>query len=349
MSGINFSDKRIKFTSHVLMWILIFLLPYILYKANERMPVIIRSDKDRLSFLYVTVFTDFLWVAVFYMNALILIPRFFDRKKYAYYAAWAGILFFMVVIVHYLLFTVFAHGHTFKLLNAVLFLMAPFFLSLAGGAIWEMWSEKRRADKLLQEKQQENLKTELSFLRSQISPHFVFNILNNIAALIRMKSDLAETAVVKLSSLLRYMLYETDEEKVPLRTEVEYLQSYIDLQKQRYGNRVPVHADFNLENDWAEIEPMLIIPFVENAFKHGVGFIEHPQIDISLYTKSNILYFCIKNRYNPGSIELKDKIPGIGLANVKRRIDLLYNGKNSLQIEKKEEFFMVSLKICLQV
>lgn len=349
MRGINFSDKRIKIVSHVLMWILVFLLPYILYKANERLPVIVRSDKDRLSFLYLTVFTDFLWVAVFYINALVLIPRLFNRKKYAYYATSICIIFFIVILIHYFLFNVFATGHSFKLLNAILFLVAPFFLSLAAGAIWEMWSEKIRADKVIQEKQQESLKTELSFLRSQISPHFVFNILNNIAALIRMKSDLAETAVVKLSSLLRYMLYETDEEKVQLRTEVEYLQSYIDLQQQRYGSRVSIHTCFNLENDWTEIEPMLIIPFVENAFKHGVGLIEQPQIDISLYTQNNVLYFSIKNRYDPGNMEIKDKIPGIGLSNVKRRIDLLYGGKNSLQIEKKEGFFTVSLKIYLSL
>jgi sensor histidine kinase YesM len=331
------------------MWIIIFLLPYILYKANERPVTNLRTDRNRASFLYLTIFTNFLWVAVFYINAFILMRRFFNKRKFFLYTVSVVAIFFVAVSIHSIIFKIFAVGHTFKLLNASLFSLAPFFLSLAASAVWEMWSEKTAADKLLQEKQQESLKTELSFLRSQISPHFVFNILNNITALIRMKSEEAEPAIIKLSSLMQYMLYETDEEKVLLKTEVEYLQSYIDLQQQRFGKRVAIHTSFRLENEWVEIEPMLIIPFVENAFKHGVGLIRDPQIDLELYTRNNVLYFNIANKYNPDSMEIKDKTSGIGLANVKRRIDLLYNNRNSLRIRKTDNCFKVFLELHLHV
>lgn len=349
MKAINFSSRKIKVISHVLMWIVIFSLPYILYKANERPAASVPPDRDRLSFLYLTAFTNFLWVAVFYINAFVLMPRLFNRKKFLLYTLSCMLIFFVSVGIHSILFNIFTTGRTFRLLNATVFLLAPFLLSLAASAVWEMWSEKMKEDKLSQERQQENLKTELSFLRSQISPHFVFNILNNITALIRMKSDEAEPAIMKLSSLMQYMLYETDEERVLLKTEVEYLESYIDLQRQRFGNRVAIHTSFDLENQWAEIEPMLIIPFVENAFKHGVGFIEKPQIDIMLSTKNNVLYFNVTNKYDPNSKEIKDKTSGIGLANVRRRIDLLYGDRNTLQIEKTDSYFRVSLEIHLNV
>lgn len=349
MKGINFSNKKVKVTIHVLMWILIFLLPYILYKANDRPPSFPKKEDARASFLYLPILTDFLWIGVFYLNALILIPRLFNRKKFLLYFLSAVGIFFLVIAIHGVLFKLLTTGRTFKLLNAVVFSLAPFFLSLAASAVWEMWNEKSRADKKAREKQQENLKTELSFLRSQISPHFVFNILNNITALIRMKSDLAEPAIMKLSSLMQYMLYETDQERVLLKTEVAYLESYIDLQKQRFGKRVSIQVYFDLENEWAEIEPMLLIPFVENAFKHGVGMISKPHIDISLRTRQDVLYFDISNKYNPDSHELKDKTSGIGLANVKRRIELLYSDRFSLEVSREDEIYHVSLSIHLHV
>src|SRR4029078_9561482 len=136
-------------------------------------------------------------------------------------------------------------------------------------------------ERISREKETENLKTELSFLRSQVSPHFMFNIMNNMVALARKRSELLEPSLIKLSALLRYMLYET-EEKVPLQKEVEYLQSYIDLQKQRFGKGVAIHTCLQQVDDTYQIEPMLLIPFVENAFKHGTGLIDKAEIDVEL-------------------------------------------------------------------
>jgi len=347
MKGINFSNKKVKVAIHLGMWIVIFLLPYILYKTNDRPPPAPARPDARTSFLYLQVLTDILWVMVFYLNALVLIPKLFNRKQFLDYALALVGIFFTVIAIHGALFRLLAPERTFRVLNAVVFSLAPFFLSLAASAVWEMWQAKSRADKILREKQQESLKTELAFLRSQISPHFVFNILNNITALIRMKSDDAEPAIIKLSSLMQYMLYETDQEQVLLKTEVSYLESYIDLQKQRFGKRVPVTSTFELENEWAEIEPMLLIPFVENAFKHGVGMISQPRIDIKLLTRDNTLYFDISNKYNPDTLEIKDKTQGIGLVNVKRRIELLYEDRFSLEVTREDEIYHVSLRLHL--
>lgn len=146
---------------------------------------------------------------------------------------------------------------------------------------------------------------------------------------------------------MRYMLYEADEEKVPLEKEIEYLQSYIDLQQQRFGKNVLITVEMPGTDHAYEIEPMLLIPFVENAFKHGTGMIGQAEINIKLKTEKNKLCFSVQNKYDPASLEIKDKTSGIGLANVKRRLNLLYGKSHTLLIGKKDNWFTVSLQLNL--
>ena len=146
---------------------------------------------------------------------------------------------------------------------------------------------------------------------------------------------------------MRYMLYEADEEKVSIEKEMDYLQSYIDLQQQRFGKKVQVNVRMHTFDNHYQVEPMLLIPFVENAFKHGTGMIEDARIDIDLEAEKNILQFVVTNKYNPASIEIKDKTSGIGLTNVKRRLNLLYGKRHSLEISKQDNQFVVSLRIQL--
>ena len=146
---------------------------------------------------------------------------------------------------------------------------------------------------------------------------------------------------------MRYMLYENDEEKVSLENEVEYLQSYIDLQQQRLSKKVIVEVNICKADKPYEIDPMLLIPFVENAFKHGTGFIENPRISIELKARDNVLHFLVRNTFDPASQQIKDKASGIGLANVKRRLDLLHPGKYNLSITKEQSIFTISLQLNL--
>jgi LytS/YehU family sensor histidine kinase len=209
-----------------------------------------------------------------------------------------------------------------------------------------MVKDKIEAEQMASEKENENLKTELSLLRSQVSPHFMFNVLNNMVALARKRSDQLEPSLIKLSSLMRYMLYEADEDKVALEKEIDYLQSYIDLQQQRFGAKVQVNVSLQLPENGYEIEPMLLIPFVENAFKHGTGMISDARIDIELRAKQGLLQFSVMNKYNE-EFEIKDASSGIGLTNVKRRLNLLYRNNYQLLINKKEGWFVVSLQLHL--
>ncbi|MNY40061.1 Sensor histidine kinase YehU [compost metagenome] len=146
--------------------------------------------------------------------------------------------------------------------------------------------------------------------------------------------------------MMRYMLYENDERKVSVAREIEYLENYIDLQKLRFGDMVKVN--FSVYNDAGNkmIEPMLLIPYIENAFKHGVGLINNPVIDIHLRAEGNELALTVQNRFNDN--DQKDVSSGIGLKNVERRLKILYDKRHQLRLSKDEEWFKVDLKIELE-
>jgi LytS/YehU family sensor histidine kinase len=199
------------------------------------------------------------------------------------------------------------------------------------------------------EEKEEKLKSELSFLRSQISPHFIFNVLNSIVYLIRTKSDRAENVTIELSNLIRYMLYESENKQVLLEKEIEYLKNYIELQKIRFGDDVNINLKIEGTPGTLFIEPMLLIPFVENAFKHGVGFIKNPEIDIWLnITSPNNFRFKVSNKIGPEKENQKDSNSGIGLKNVKRRIELLYPESNNLKVKNNDAVFEIDLSLGLK-
>lgn len=188
------------------------------------------------------------------------------------------------------------------------------------------------------------LVSELAFLRSQISPHFIFNVINSVVALSRLKPAAVEPTLIQLSQLLRYMLYITDEERVTMKQKVDYLASYIQLQQLRFGDQVKVNFDFEITEPEKTIEPMLLVPFVENAFKHGTGHINNPVITIRLKTSHKALDFNVVNTYNPQE-QVNEAGHGIGLNNVIRRLQLLYPGKHSLVIDRSGNSYNVNLQI----
>lgn len=326
---------------HAAAWTLLFSLPYLLRgPENEKAPA--PKDDGNMNWFYWIM--NFSWMAAFYFNALVLVPRLFNRKKYWEFAA-ANFMVFVFIALEV---------HTIPLLlgkpfhfapKAILFnsLLYVFFFALSTS--YQLIREKVASDQLEQEKQNEVLKTELSLLRSQVSPHFMFNVLNNMVSLARKQSDLLEPSLIKLSSLMRYMLYEADEEKVSIEKEMDYLQSYIDLQQQRFGKKVQVNVNMHTVDSQYRIEPMLLIPFVENAFKHGTGMIDNASIDIDLNAANERLLFVVRNKYNPASQETRDKTSGIGLANVKRRLSLLYGKKHQLSIDADGTTFKITLQI----
>jgi LytS/YehU family sensor histidine kinase len=210
-----------------------------------------------------------------------------------------------------------------------------------------MIRESIRKERIQKEKENETLKSELQFLRWQVNPHFLFNVLNNIVALARLKSEKLEPILIKLSTLLRYMLYEASETKISINKEVEYLQSYIDIQCLRIDKETVVTTKFDVFGNSYTIEPMLLIPLIENAFKHGIGLVQNPMINIEMEMNEGTLLFVIRNTYNKNLIKNDtDEPPGIGLLNVRRRLELIYKDKHTLDIDANG-VFTVTLKIDL--
>ncbi len=341
-----YSKKWITILIHAIAWILLFSLPYLLrpsYNPNDVKPP--EPQNPNILFI-VSRISDALLITFFYLNAIILIPRLFYKKKYALYSLSVIFSFVFFVVIMYILRVNFTNAdHSFSLNNHLFFSTFIFLFIFTGSIAYKTIRDKIVADKLANEKENEYLKTELALLRSQVSPHFMFNVLNNMVALARKRSDLLEPSLIKLSSLMRYMLYETDEEKVSLEKETDYLHSYIDLQQQRFGKKVCINVNMCQADKMYNIEPMLLIPFVENAFKHGTGLIDNAHIDIDMKAEKNILYFSVTNKYNPDCHEIKDKASGIGLVNVQRRLQLLYPSKHEIFITKDNNLFTVSLKI----
>lgn len=329
---------------HSAFWVLLYSLPLLLQGPNDtRKPENRWTSSPEVMLYYIL--NNATWVGLFYLHAHFFIPRFFNTKKYVSYAMVMLLALISMIIMGWFNRIIMLPQAPFNWNMHIFFTIIIFIFINTASLTYQLLRDRSAAEQLQKEKENETLKTELSLLRSQVSPHFMFNVLNNMVALARKQSDQLEPSLIKLSSLMRYMLYEADEEKVSLEKEIDYLKSYIDLQKQRFGKQVCVDVIIHPADDQYDIEPMLLIPFVENAFKHGTGMIENARILIELKAEKGVLQFTVENKFNPESEELRDKTSGIGLTNVKRRLNLLYGKKHDLQIKKSDTLFTTLLKI----
>lgn len=324
-------SKHIAVALHCLIWGAVLLLPYFFIGPE--------SHYAQIGFVRCNFFTatNIIHIGLFYFNAYFLYSRLLNRRMWWIYLLSAAAMVLILYQVKWVIlrawFPVLASEPAAA---AFTFFPIVFFLALSTGF-------RLVSDKINQER--EHMAMELKFLRSQVNPHFLFNVLNNLVSMARHRSEQLEPSLIKLSGLMRYMLFESDERKIPLSTEVEYLENYIDLQKLRFGEGDPIEALLEIGDNEHLIEPMLLIPFVENAFKHGVMPDARP-IRISLRVENDWLRFVVSNRFEKGS-QGKDRTPGIGLGNVKARLKLLYPRRHRLTIAKKNDIFEVDLAIKL--
>ena len=196
------------------------------------------------------------------------------------------------------------------------------------------------------EKKQKETEAELAWLKNQINPHFLFNTLNNISCLTQIDADKAQDTVMQLSDLLRYAMYETNNPKVPLEGEVEFMRNYIELMKLRCNEMTKVGFETNIENREALVAPLIFISLVENAFKHGANSNAPATIDISLTQKDDTLVFNCDNTNNPKPT--KDRSgSGIGLENTRRRLDLLYPGRYTWEQSLENDIYHIRITLKL--
>jgi two-component system LytT family sensor kinase len=336
--AIKFTSKYITLWLHILVWTAILSLPYLLPSENHQYKV--GSVPGPLFTI-----AGIIHAIIFYLNAFFLYPKLLNKRTW-----WLYLLCSAAIIIgsFHLKFFILSVWFPEVLQDPSIygFVFAPSIVVFIISLVYRRVLNNIRYEKEQKEKQAERLSSELKFLRSQVSPHFLFNMMTNMVSLARQKSDLLEPSLIKLSDLLRYMLYESDEEKFSIKKEIDCLESYIELQQLRFGDDVNVQLDIKNENPDCYIEPMLLFPFAENAFKHGIGMVRDPFIKISLQLKEQHLFFSVINNYNKQNFS-KDKNSGIGLSNVKNRLNLLYPGKYKLDLKDDGTIFKAELNIGL--
>lgn len=289
-----------------------------------------------------------------YFTVYYLLPKFLFKKKYIGFSIMfllsaAAAILFQRVLLYYVSYPVF-YADSIKI-SETFWRINPFYsffniytvVSLF--AVIKLMKYWYKNQQLKSELEKKNRLSELALLRIQLNPHFLFNTLNNIDALITSDQEKASDAVIKLSEIMRFTLYEANTDRVSLEKEVNYLENYISLQQLRLKNPYFVKFIKSINCKGKVIAPMLFIPFVENAFKHGLKNIVAPGIEIELSCENKILKFEVVNRYSVHDEQNKDETSGIGLANTKKRLELLYHDKYKLEIRKSAGIFKVNLEI----
>ncbi|MDX2001418.1 MAG: histidine kinase [Chitinophagales bacterium] len=290
------------------------------------------------------------YMLVVYINILFLIPRYLQQQKILLYAVFLVLTILLTVPLHFLA-NVYLKGEIdsatamgellLSFTNVVVMLGLTTALKFAKQWFWGQ-QEKQELEK-------QRLQAELQFLRSQINPHFLFNTLNNLYALTLKKSDHAPEMVLKLSEMMRYFLYTSNEKTVPLEMEIASLNNYIDLEKLRQLHSTTITTHMPQQVNGISVAPLLFIPFLENSFKHGINnTIEGGWIDIHLSLEGSQLTYIVANSKPSKPINGKTHTAGgIGLANVKRRLDLLYPNKYALSVTDEDNIYRTKLKIDL--
>lgn len=291
-----------------------------------------------------------LLIALAWANIHWLIPRYLLQGRYLGYFALVFLLLIAYLLVQsfydfYLFGYVLGPSRYATLSTSLIynFTHTSLYLLLTVALKFSMdWYEQK---KLLQEIQVEKLQAEVNYLRSQVNPHFLFNALNNLYALTLKKSDEAPEVVLKLAGLMEYMLYESDETKVPLEKEINYLNNYLELEKIRQGNNADIRLTVTGNTAHCQIPPFLILPLVENAFKHGVSRLVHNAYLHIRIDVADTLAIRIEN--NKGNKQAPAQTGGIGLLNLRRRLELLFPGKHVFDISERADKYQVDVKIML--
>ena len=295
-----------------------------------------------------------LHIIIVYVNIYFLVPKFILTKKYKRYIFFLLLSLIILYVVrtglNYLLVSkniwpeaegaqkVFTFNHIVAVTLGELYVVA---LASAIKLTVDWVYEKTRFEKL----KKVQLRTELNFLKSQIQPHFFFNTLNNLYALTLEKSDAAPEVVLKLSDIMQYVLYDVNESNIRLYDEINYIQNYLDLEKLRYGDKIISTINITGDIDEIKVPPLLFLPFIENCFKHGKSGENKFEVEISFeIIDDKNLIFMVENSFH--NIENKEmKKHGIGIQNVKRRLELLYDADFELRTSIIKNKYCVQLKI----
>jgi two-component system, LytTR family, sensor kinase len=331
---------RNRVLQHILFWSLSFLVLLNILKVS--------AEIQPIDLIYTFIFHFPILLAV-YLNIFFLFPLFLAKRRFVIY----GLCLALTIIgcwffYHFLFGSWIDHiftGYYFIAyynfwditLYLAVYLAATSLIKLARG-----WFR-------LQEIQKEKTLTELKALKSQVNPHFLFNSLNSIYSLARKSSPVLPDVILKLSGLLRYIIYETDAEMISLRREIEIIKDYIDLQNLRSSENEKI--EFNIDGNPGvyNIAPLIFLPFIENSFKHGIkGGIKDRFVKIKIEISGSVLNFEIENSKGKSAETAMPEYKGIGIENVRKRLELVYPGTHVLKISENTDIFKVLLQVQLK-
>jgi ferritin len=342
---------------HLFLWLVFFSLP-MLFRPKMGMG----PDNDGLfPTIPLPIFMNNIFLIIaFYINLLVLMPGLFNKKKWGLYIFFVCVFLLGSFLVHHLAreldmmagrgfkpmgfgperppggfeFRQFSFLYTFAMIWAI---------SMVYYLMFQLQESKQHAERVYASA----LQSELSFLKAQINPHFLFNTLNNIYALTLKKSEDAPKAVMKLSNLMRQLTDDAGVDFVPFEQEEKFIRDYIELQEMRLTDKTNVRYETNGHFKRLNIAPRLLIPFIDNAFKYGVSNRNASEIIIRLDFNDTWLTFMVQNALHKGDPENQEESTGVGLENVHRRLDLLYKGKYTLKNSQTKDFYLVQLEIDL--
>jgi len=347
MKFLNYLTKIIKnrILYHLVFWLTAFIVLIQLFKVS--------ATVEKIDYIYTAIFQFTLMIAV-YINLWVLIPKFLISKRILLYALFSilaitfcshfNVLLFSELIDYILPGYYFISYYSFLDISKffLVFILLTTLLKLS-----KEWFQLIESKQKFIETEKEKVKIELMALRAQVNPHFLFNSLNVLYSLALKNAKETPESIIKLSDILRYVIYDSNKEKVNIKSEVELINNYLSLQQHRIDKTSSINFAPEIQTN-VDVAPMLFLPLVENSFKHGVkGDVSNTFVNIILKATNKIVLFNIEN--NKGSSENPDQNTegGIGLTNIKKRLSLLYPEKHDLSIKEDEQKFIVSLRISL--
>lgn len=358
----KYYTKNRRILIHILVWVIYTLIIQIGYHWGYKL--------NYSTSIFMAVRVSLCNVAVFYLLFYLVIPNTIMKNRLVLFAISIFLLFeIWLIINHYAYLLAFKYGSQFDfgVINETLIrsskkplievvnpknvigyifdiiaVVSPVLFLKFGFDLSKTYSNSVKAQQKIEKLNYDNLLIENKFLLSQLNPHFLFNTLNNLYALVLKKSDTAPNLILKLSDIIRYTLYEASVKKISIIKESRFIDDYFDMEKMRYPKDYKIEKHIKIENSNLVIEPLLFFVFIENAFKYGLQT-DMPLLELNLNVTNNKITFNIQNdRLNLSS---NKDYGGIGIKNIKRRLNLLYPGKHVLKIEKSELLFTVNLEI----
>lgn len=351
------SNKK-EILGNVIFWVMLLSLLY--YTLGQRLRFTETPDGLKFyviysSFTLLLLIIDIIGkIVFFYVNLFVLTPKYFHKKHYSKYIFYTSLLFIgtllITLLIEWLLITLSGQEEHVDYNIPFIFLFHVIIvpLSIAYANIKEKFRSEAHSKQLLKEK----LTAELNYLKHQINPHFLFNTLNNIFSMTQKHEDkTASNSISQLSRMMRYMLYESNTDRINLEKELKYIKDFVALERLRIlkSDTINIDINYDIAKKNCLIAPMLLIPLIENAFKHGISYSKNSVININIcWSEEESILVSVKNTNHSNKERIENNSKGIGLKNLKKRLELIYPNNHELKIRSENNFYYTTLFINLK-